>query len=148
MGTCEHGLHEYPYHPHAALIVYSYGLLTLTEQEYTVVREGKPDPARPIALIGAGTGLGECFLARDGDRYRAYPSEGGHVEYPAGTPLELELLRFLQSKFGRDGEPGRISAERIVSGKGIENVYSFLVKRFPEKVGRRLLGSSLHVCQG
>eukprot|EP00045_Choanoeca_perplexa_P003167 m.28959 g.28959 ORF g.28959 m.28959 type:complete len:421 (+) comp11901_c0_seq2:137-1399(+) len=114
-----------------------YGLLTLTEQEYTVVRDGKPDSTRPIALIGAGTGLGECFLARDGDRYRAYPSEGGHVEYPASTELEVELLQFLQNKFGRDGKPARISAERIVSGKGIENVYEFLVSRFPEQVDDR-----------
>lgn len=123
------------YAPCHSVSLYRYGLLTLSDKEYTVVRAGKPDPTRPIALIGAGTGLGECFLTRDGDRYRAYPSEGGHVEFPAGTPLEVELLQFLQTKFGREGEPGRISAERIVSGKGIENVYEFLVKRFPEKVG-------------
>eukprot|EP00730_Choanoeca_flexa_P017893 TRINITY_DN8663_c0_g1_i2.p1 TRINITY_DN8663_c0_g1~~TRINITY_DN8663_c0_g1_i2.p1 ORF type:complete len:419 (+),score=108.56 TRINITY_DN8663_c0_g1_i2:124-1380(+) len=114
-----------------------YGLLTLDTSEYTVVREGKPDRERPIALIGAGTGLGECFLAPDNGRYIAYPSEGGHVEYPPGDELEVELLQYLQRKFGHDGNLARISAERIVSGKGIENVYEFLVQRFPDKVDER-----------
>lgn len=45
-----------------------YGLLTLQRSEYEEIEEGEPDDHAPIALIGAGTGLGECFLTSDGTR--------------------------------------------------------------------------------
>jgi glucokinase len=109
----------------------------LTDREYTTIQEGKVNPERPIALIGAGTGLGECFLTPDGGRYTAHPSEGGHTEFGPRSALENELLAFLQKKFGREAELGRVSAERIVSGKGIENVYEFLAQRFPDQVDER-----------
>lgn len=44
----------------------------------------------PIATIGAGTGLGECFLTPgEGGHYVAYPSEGGHAEFPPRTETEV-----------------------------------------------------------
>jgi glucokinase len=60
-----------------------YGILTLNEKtECVVLQDGVKNPSAPIACIGAGTGLGECFLTpkRPGD-YVCYPSEGGHAEF-------------------------------------------------------------------
>ena len=76
----------------------------------------------PIAVLGAGTGLGEAFLlwsAAD-NGYQVIPSEGGHMDFAPCTPLEVGLLQFLISKYGR------VSCERVLSGRGLVDVFSFL----------------------
>jgi len=82
----------------------------------------QPGKARPgnIALIAAGTGLGEALLIWDGEGHRVIPSEGGHADFAPRTALEIDLLRFLTREFGR------VSYERILSGPGFFNVYRFL----------------------
>eukprot|EP00055_Hartaetosiga_balthica_P018561 m.134768 g.134768 ORF g.134768 m.134768 type:complete len:406 (+) comp9726_c0_seq1:33-1250(+) len=109
-----------------------YGLLTLAPSEYQELQEGEEDATAPIGLIGAGTGLGECFLTSKNGVYDAFPCEGGHVEFAPRSELEVEMLQFLYKKYGR------VSVERIVSGKGIINVYEFLVERFPKDVNQAL----------
>jgi len=76
-----------------------------------------------IALIAAGTGLGEALIVWDGTRHRAVGSEGGHVDFAPRTDLEIELLQFLRREFGR------VSYERLLSGPGLLNVYRFLRAR-------------------
>jgi glucokinase len=73
-----------------------------------------------MALIAAGTGLGEAFVVRDGDRRIVIASEGGHVDFAPRDDVEDDLLRFLRKEFGR------VSLERILSGPGLFNVYRFL----------------------
>ncbi|HEY8106572.1 MAG TPA: glucokinase, partial [Gemmatimonadales bacterium] len=80
-----------------------------------------PAPQGPIALIGPGTGLGQGFLLWDGERYRVYPSEGGHGDYAPHDELQSDLLEFLRGQFGH------VSWERLLSGPGLVNVYRFLV---------------------
>mmetsp|Transcript_15838 Transcript_15838/g.31791 ORF Transcript_15838/g.31791 Transcript_15838/m.31791 type:complete len:453 (-) Transcript_15838:282-1640(-) len=120
-----------------------YGLLTLNDMDETVtLQEGAVCPNAPIACVGAGTGLGECFLTvgRDG-LYQCYSSEGGHVEFFPRDELEDQLLNHLRNKFAsqghstgfKDSAPPRISVERVVSGLGLYNVYDFLRDRFPEE---------------
>jgi glucokinase len=111
-----------------------FGLLTLNSDEYDEVHEATAQDNAPIALVGAGTGLGECYLTCADGRFDCYPSEGGHADFSAKTTLEDELLQFLRSRFGVDGKDARVSVERVVSGKGIVNVYDFLVHKFPDKV--------------
>jgi len=109
-----------------------YGILTLSEDEKIKIHENQcqPEEGAPKFCIGAGTGLGECYLTPlPNGSYEAWASEGGHVEYAPRTPLQTELLAWLQKKFN-----GRISMERVVSGKGLVNVYEFLADRHPEKV--------------
>ncbi|EDQ84837.1 uncharacterized protein MONBRDRAFT_34533 [Monosiga brevicollis MX1] len=114
-----------------------FGLLTLNTHEYETVQGGAHNSEAPIALVGAGTGLGECFLTYTGQRYEAFATEGGHVEFPPRNEVEIELLRYLQKKFGSSSKPARISTERIVSGKGIENTYDFFTKYAPDEVDER-----------
>src|SRR5207245_1305729 len=86
-----------------------------------------------MALIAAGTGLGEVLLVWDGRRHRVVGSEGGHTDFAPRTELETELLRFLRREFGR------VSYERIVSGPGLYNIYRFLLAtgRAPDGASRR-----------
>lgn len=75
-------------------------------------------------LVGAGTGLGVALIVWSGDRMLAVPSEGGHSELSARNEEEWALRRFLAPRCG-----GRVSAERVVSGLGLRNLYDFLVDR-------------------
>jgi glucokinase len=76
----------------------------------------------PIAVLGAGTGLGEAFLLWSAveQRYEVVASEGGHMDFAPRTPLEVGLLQFLLNKYGR------VSCERVLSGRGLADVFAFL----------------------
>ncbi|MCJ2542680.1 glucokinase [Thermostichus vulcanus] len=110
--------------PHVALIndfsAVGYGVLTLKDKDLDTLQAGKRQPQAPIGVIGAGTGLGQAYLTWGEGGYQVHPSEGGHVDFAPRTPLEWELLRYLQQRYGR------ISTERVVSGQGIVAIYQFL----------------------
>ena len=92
----------------------------LEEEDVEILKLGEVEPQGTIAVVAPGTGLGEAFLFWDGRRYRAIPSEGGHTDFAPATPLELELLAYLQPRLGH------VSYERVCSGIGIPNLYAFL----------------------
>jgi glucokinase len=73
-----------------------------------------------LAVIAAGTGLGEAALIWDGAHYHAMASEGGHADFAPRNELEIELLRYML------GIKPRVSYERILSGPGLVNIYNFL----------------------
>ena len=74
-----------------------YGLLTLTPDEYVTLQEGEPQPGAPLACIGAGTGLGECYLTTDGGGVpTCWGSEGGHTEWSPRNDVDVGLQRYLQ----------------------------------------------------
>lgn len=102
-----------------------YGVLTLTDDEVIPINDVPASRDGPIACVGAGTGLGECFCTRNanGKRLSCFPSEGGHAEWSPRHSLELELLTFLLNKFRAKH---RVSVERVVSGHGLANIYEFL----------------------
>lgn len=101
----------------------AYGTLRLEQRDILVLKPGTAQPRRTIAVVAAGTGLGEGALVWDGRRYRAIPSEGGHTDFGPRNELEVELFRFLLARFGR------VSYERIVSGPGMVNLYQFFRSR-------------------
>jgi glucokinase len=72
------------------------------------------------AVIAPGTGLGEAGLYWDGKLHYVFACEGGHADFAPQGELQIELLRFLESRFGH------VSYERILSGPGLVNVYEFL----------------------
>ncbi len=80
---------------------------------------------RVFALLAPGTGLGQAFLCLDEHgRYHPFPSEGGHVEFAPRDELEFDLLKYLLDRFR-----SRVSIERVLSGPGLVNIYSFLRDR-------------------
>ncbi|MBD2568287.1 glucokinase [Anabaena lutea] len=102
-----------------------YGIFGLTKQDLLTLQVGKHQPEAPMAVIGAGTGLGQGFLIKQGNHYHVFPSEGGHADFAPRTELEFQLLKYLLDKHGIQ----RASVERVVSGLGITSIYQFLRDR-------------------
>lgn len=100
----------------------SFGILGLKEGDTHTLQTGQIRKDAPIAVIGAGTGLGEAFLIPQGEKYQIFPSEGGHTDFAPRNDLEVKLFKYLQQKFDRQ----HISVERVVSGQGIVSIYQFL----------------------
>ncbi len=98
-----------------------YGIAELTPDQIYTLNEGDASQMGNRALLAAGTGLGECFLAWNGRLHLPFPSEGGHADFAPRNEDEIDLLRFLKQKYN-----GRISFERVVSGMGLTNIYEFL----------------------
>ncbi len=96
------------------------GIPHMLPEDLATLIPGEPMVHGTIGVIAPGTGLGEGFLVWTGDRYQAYPSEGGHASFGPETPLELELLNFLWPVFDH------VSYERVCSGIGMINLYRFL----------------------
>jgi glucokinase len=99
------------------------GVLALPPESFAVLQEGVPEPHGTVAVIGAGTGIGQAFLFWDGKRYRANPTEGGHAGFAPQGELQRELLAYLERSY----QP--VSVERAVSGPGLLRIYRFLVER-------------------
>jgi glucokinase len=100
----------------------AYGMLHLSSDQLTVLNAGSAAPRQGnIAVIAAGTGLGEGMLFWDGTQHQPLASEGGHVDFAPRTDQEIELLRYLHRKF-----QSHISYERVLSGPGQYNIYTFL----------------------
>lgn len=102
-----------------------YGILGLQPADLSTLQPGKPQPNAPIAVIGAGTGLGQGFLIQQQDSYQVFGSEGGHADFAPRSELEFQLLKYLLDKH----DIQRISVERVVSGQGIVAIYQFLRDR-------------------
>ncbi|MGE5284277.1 MAG: glucokinase [Actinomycetota bacterium] len=92
----------------------------LRESDLAAIREGKVDPRGNMAVLSAGTGLGEGFLVGSDAGYIPLASEGGHVDFAPRDEREMRLHAFLRAKYGR------VSAERVLSGPGLYDVYRFL----------------------
>lgn len=115
-------------------VAQGYGCLTLQKHEVRHLHGPKDWPdSGPKVCVGAGTGLGECFLTPgiESQIYTCFPSEGGHVEYSPRGEVEINMLKFLRKKFN---SKTRISVERVVSGIGLANVYEFLAQEYPDRV--------------
>ena len=102
------------------LEAYAYGIDALDSKDFITLSEGSEDAEGNRAVISAQTGLGMAGLYWDGFRHHPFGCEGGHSDFAPRTELEMELLAYLQKKYGH------ISYERILSGPGIKNIYDFL----------------------
>jgi len=98
------------------------GIQVLPKKAFAVLNPGNPQPKGNIAVLAAGTGLGEGMLLWDGKKYHAVGSEGGHADFAPCNKNELDLCRYLFDKFGHS------SYERVLSGPGLLNIYNFLKK--------------------
>jgi glucokinase len=97
-----------------------YGIASLGRDEFTTLNEGSLSEGGNAALIAAGTGLGEAMLYWDREDFIPIASEGGHADFAPRNALEIELLRYLLDRLNR------VSYERVLSGPGLFNIYSFL----------------------
>src|SRR5205807_626870 len=102
------------------LEAYAYGIDALESKDFISLSEGAEDAEGNRAVISARTGLGVAGMYWDGYRHHPFACEGGHSDFAPRNALEMELLAYLQKKYGR------ISYERLLSGPGIKNIYDFL----------------------
>ena len=98
----------------------AYGIAALSLADFAILNADQAGATGNQAVISAGTGLGKAGLIWDGRRHTPFASEGGHADFAPTDELQMELLRFLAR------EHGRVSAERVLSGPGLHNIYRFL----------------------
>jgi glucokinase len=92
----------------------------LQSSDVTQIGGGSSVAAAPIGVIGPGTGLGVSALIPAGDEWVPIQSEGGHVTMPGNSPRERQVLEQLRLRFDH------VSAERLLSGPGLSNLYTAL----------------------
>jgi glucokinase len=93
---------------------------SLTGDRLQVLRPGEPDPNAVSLVIGPGTGLGVGGYVPAGDSWALISGEGGHIAFAPTTDREVRLWQLMHDKYGR------VSAERVLNGAGLGNIYRFL----------------------
>ena len=73
-----------------------------------------------VSIVGPGTGLGVASLLKRPDGHHVIATEGGHIDWAPLDPLEDRILVHLRENFRR------VSVERLVSGRGLLNIYEAL----------------------
>jgi len=95
----------------------AYAVPALNDDELHILQEGHANPAGAIAVIAAGTGLGEAVLYRIDGRPVAKASEGGRADFAARTDRDILVLKDLTRRHGR------AAVEEVVSGIGLVNIH-------------------------
>ncbi len=94
-----------------------YAVPVLRESEVHVLQEGEALRGGNIALIAAGTGLGQALIHNVNGRFVPSASEGGHADFAARTEREIALVRDLTARYGR------ADVEHVISGRGFFNIH-------------------------
>ena len=103
------------------LVATAHGLTYLQPRHFFTLNEGDSQATGNLGLISAGTGLGEALLYADRGKFTPVASEAGHGDFAPGNQLEVELYQYLCS------ELGRVEIEDVVSLRGLEHIFDFLV---------------------
>lgn len=112
--------------PHVKLLndleAMALGMLYLQEEDFVELNPNAQAETGNIAVIAAGTGLGEAILYWDGEQHHPIATEGGHCDFSAQNGDQDKLLNYLRHIY-----PDHVSYERILSGIGFSHLYDFLV---------------------
>lgn len=92
----------------------------LSDSEKLKLGSGEPLAGFPVAVLGPGTGLGVSGLVNYQGHATPVVTEGGHVDFAPTNEQEIEILRFLLKRYEH------VSAERLLSGMGLQNIYQAL----------------------
>ena len=103
-----------------AAVAWSLPHLTAADREQ--IGGGTPSPRATMAALGPGSGTGVSALVPSADGWTAMTGEGGHVSLPAFTSEEQDVIALLRERFGH------CSAERVLSGQGLVNLYVALAQ--------------------
>ncbi|NNC98592.1 MAG: glucokinase [Gammaproteobacteria bacterium] len=103
----------------------------------------------PLAVVAPGTGLGVSGLIKTGDRWIPLESEGGHVSLSPGNDHEIAILQYCRETYEH------VSAERLISGMGIQNLYSAVCdiegespqKLSPVEISRLAIAGDDRICE-
>jgi glucokinase len=96
------------------------GVPLLRESDLLPLQKGDRDRTAPAGVLGAGTGLGEAILVHRDGVYDVLASEGGHQDFAPQDEEQTRLFLELHRHYGH------VSWERLVSGMGLVNIFTFL----------------------
>lgn len=96
------------------------GVPLLAPEDLLTLNPGTRVRNAPVAILGAGTGLGQAALVHDGTHYNVVPGEGGHADFAPQDEEQARLFLALLKKYGH------VSWERLLSGMGLVNIDDFL----------------------
>ena len=122
----------------------------LGAEDLVRVGGGEAMAGAPMAALGPGTGLGVSALVRDAaGNWVPLATEGGHITMPAADDREAELIGWLRQRHGH------VSAERLLSGPGLVNLYEAVaaikgrqaVYNTPDAISRRALENTCMLCR-
>jgi glucokinase len=97
-----------------------YAVTDLAPADYLSLGSGQVKNGKPIGVLGPGTGLGMASVVCIDGKYHVISGEGGHADFAPVDELEYQILTFLKRQYSR------VSVERVMSGKGIANIYHAL----------------------
>lgn len=120
----------------------------LPVHELQQIGGGRPAPNMPIAVIGPGTGLGVSGLIPTGPHWIPLQGEGGHATLSVMNEREMAVFTRLHQRFSH------VSAERVLSGPGLVNLYDALCALegvapehlTPADVTRKAMEASCRLC--
>ncbi len=101
----------------------AWGLAELRGEDLVTLNSGSPVKGGALALVSAGTGLGQAFITFGPNGREIHASEGGHADFAPRSALEWELRDWIA------GDDGHVSYELVCSGLGLVNIYEFLRSR-------------------
>lgn len=95
----------------------AWSLPRLVSSDLFAIGNGKAVPTAPAVVLGPGTGLGLACLSPRPDDEIVISTEGGHATLPGTCPRDDAVIDHLRTRFGH------VSAERVLSGAGLVNLY-------------------------
>ena len=109
----------------------AWSLPHLTSKDLRMIGGQEPRAAAPMVVLGPGTGLGVAAYIHDDPGDFVLRSEGGHATLPSSSPREDAIIEKLRQQFGH------VSAERALSGPGLENLYRVIAALESQTVAQR-----------
>ncbi len=101
----------------------AWGLLAVRPDKLVEIGGSRqPDPLGTRAILGAGTGLGEAVLLYCNGFWQVMRTEGGHASFSPRDELGFALLKYLADRYGH------VSFERLLSGQGLVEIYTFIIR--------------------
>ena len=104
-------------------VAQAYGCLSSVGRSAKQIKTGKLNYEDTVAVVGAGTGLGQCSLrSESGQKYVHVPSEGGRVIFPFLGREEIKFQQFVISEVGLT----QVTGDDILSGRGLSLLHKYL----------------------
>lgn len=100
-------------------VAIGHGVEALTAADLMTLQAGQPEPHKPRAIIGAGTGLGQAYMTPYSDGWHVWPTEGGHTDFAPLNSNQQQLFTALSQQWSH------VSYERLISGMGLATIYDF-----------------------
>lgn len=132
------------------LVACAHGIPWTPARECVTLQPGRGAEDEPRLVMGVGTGLGISYLVPVNGKWREVAGEGGHAGFAPATFEQAELWHSIFGAFGR------CSAEMVLSGPGLANIYAFLQGKgvhpvalqspLPEKISQAALDGSDPLC--